>query len=180
MFTQVRKKQAATDSRTLRGKFTSEAMAQPTIRTLAIFAWMIAACACMRAQAGNTFTVKLMEGKTGTAITPSNFVVRVDHQDAAHIEWVRMNDDGTAVVTIPTDAKLVSLEATYDSSMETYVNCDATKEKEKYTAHWYSIADIVKAGTVTPNECGKTRVSAKPGEFIFFVRKRDWRDSLMN
>ena len=155
-------------------------MAKPTIRTLATFAGMIAACAYLLAQGGNTFTLKLMEGKDGAPITPSNFVVRVDHQNAAHIEWVRMNDDGTAVVTIPADAKLISVEATYDRSMETYVNCEAAKEKDRYAAHWYSIADIVKAGTVTPNECGKTRVSAKPGEFIFFVRKRDWRDTPTN
>jgi hypothetical protein len=155
-------------------------MAKPTIRTLATSAGMIAACACLLGQGGNTFTLKLMEGKNGEPVTPSNYVVRVDHQNAEHIEWVRMNDDGTAVVTIPADAKLISVEATYDSSTETYINCESAKEKGKYTAHWYSIADILKVGAVAPNECGKTRVSAKPGEFIFFVRKRDWRDSPMN
>ena len=155
-------------------------MAQRTICTLTLIAWAIAACACLEAQDGNTITVKLLEGKNGEAVTPSNIVVRIDRQDEAHNEWVRMNDDGTAVVTIPVDAKQISVQATYDSSMETFVNCDAAKEKERYTPHWYAIADILKAGMVTPNECGKTRTSAKPGEFIFFVRKRDWRDLPMN
>ena len=150
-------------------------MAKPTIRTLGTFAWVVAACACLHSQ-GNTITVKLMEGKNGTPVTPSNFVVRIDRLDAVHSEWVRMHDDGTAEITIPGDAKQISVEATYDSSMETYVNCDGAKEKDRYAAHWYAIADIVKAGMVAPNECGKTRTSAKPGEFIFFVRKRDWRD----
>jgi hypothetical protein len=155
-------------------------MAKPTIRTIGKFAWVIAACVCLRAQDGNTITVKLMEGKNGAALTPSNFVVRIDRQDAAHNEWVQMNDDGTAVVTVPAGAKEISVQATYDSSMETFVNCDAAKEKDRYTAHWYAIADILKTGMVAPNECGKTRTSAKPGEFIFFARKRDWRDLPVN
>jgi hypothetical protein len=168
--------QGATASRTLRGKFTKEDMDTPMIRALARFAWVITACVSLHAQNANTITVKLLEGKNGAPVTPSNFEVRIDRQDAAHNEWVRMNDDGTAVVSIPADAKQISIQATYDSSMETFVNCDAAKEKDRYARHWYAIADILKTGMVTPNECGKTRTSAKPGEFIFYARKRDWRD----
>jgi hypothetical protein len=61
-------------------------------------------------------------------------------------------------------------------SMETYINCDAAKETDKERDIWYPIADILQSGVVAPNECSLTHYTAKPGEFIFFVRKRTWRE----
>jgi hypothetical protein len=140
-------------------------------RPLASLVCAIAFCVSVHAQSGNTVSVKLLDGRTGQIVVPSNYLVRVNHHDVVHNEWLKINDDGSALVTLPADAADLSVQATYDTGMEIYTNCDAAKEKAKDTLHWYAISDIMKSGTVAPDECGKTRVKAKPGEFVFFVRK---------
>ena len=125
-------------------------------------------------------TVQLRDGRTGALITPSNLLFRVDHHDAIHNEWVKIGDNGTMTVTLPDDAKELSFQATYEEGMDTYINCDVAKQSDKERVVWYPIDLIVKSGVVTPNECSKTEYTAKPGEFIFFVRKRSAMDRLHN
>jgi hypothetical protein len=60
--------------------------------------------------------------------------------------------------------------------METYINCDAARESDKERDIWYPVSQILETGLVAPNECSKTHYSAKPGEFVFFVRKRGWSE----
>jgi hypothetical protein len=120
----------------------------------------------------------LLDGKTGLPVKASNFLVRVDHNDTMHPDWVKINDDGTVVVTLPADAKEISVKATYGMGIDTYVNCDAAKESDKERNIWYPIATILKAGIVAPDECARAAFKVKPGEFIFFVRKRAWNDNL--
>jgi len=130
----------------------------------------------LHAQDVNTIHIRLLDGKTGLPVKADNFLVRVDHQETVHNEWVHIGDDGSVTVTVPADAKQISFKATYDMSTETFIDCDAAKESDKERDIWYSIADILKTGKVAPNECSKTNFSPKPGEFTFFVRKRGWRD----
>ncbi|MGA3031959.1 MAG: hypothetical protein ABSD70_01670 [Terracidiphilus sp.] len=151
-----------------------------TIRTLAGLACVMAICASLHAQDAKLITVQLRDGKSGAPITPSNFLLRVDHFETVHNEWVKIYDNGTVLIRVPDDAKALSLQATYDSGMSTYINCDAAKQNNKEKQNWYPIDLILKAGVVAPNECGKTQYSAKPGEFIFFVRKRNALDRLRN
>jgi hypothetical protein len=148
------------------------------IRALASFAFIAAFCVALNAQAVQTISIRLLDGKTGLPVKASNFIVRVDHNDTLHPEWVKINDDGTVVVTLPADAKEISVKATYGMGMDTYVNCDAAKENDKERNIWYPISTILNAGVVAPDECAKTDFKAKPGEFIFFVRKRAWHDNL--
>lgn len=150
----------------------------PTIRTLARIASIAAICISLHAQTGKTISVQLRDGKTGKLITPSNFLLRIDHHDAVHNEWVKINDDGTVQVTVPDDAKEISLQATYNEGMDYYVNCDAAKQADKERELWYPIAVIMKSGAVAPNECGRSQYSAQAGQFIFFVRKRGALDQL--
>ena len=88
-----------------------------------------------------------------------------------------LGDDGTGQVTVPAGATFLSVQGTYDRSMDIYINCDAGMEKDTRTLHWYSISDILNSGVTAPNECYKgkyedsARAAAKPGEFIFYVRK---------
>jgi hypothetical protein len=133
-------------------------------------------CAGLHAQTENTIHIRLLDGKTGLPVQASNYLVRIDRHDTAHNEWVHMGDDGTVIVTLPSDAQLIAVKATYDMSMETYINCDAAKETDKERNIWYPIAQILQSGVVAPNECSQTHYTAKPGEFIFFVRKRTWRE----
>jgi hypothetical protein len=148
----------------------------PSIRSFAGFLCAAAFCAGLYAQSENTIHIRLLDGKTGLPVKASNYLVRIDHHETAHNEWVRMNDDGTVIVTLPSDAQLIAVKATYDMSMEIYINCDAAKETDKERDIWYPISQILQSGVVAPNECSQTHYTAKPGEFIFFVRKRSWRE----
>ena len=150
----------------------------PAIRALANLACVAALCAGLHAQTGKTISIRLLDGKTGLPLKASNYLVLIDHHDTVYNEWVKINDDGSVIVTLPADATEFSVKATYDMSMETYINCDAAKETDKERNIWYPVSIILKAGVVAPDECGKTDFDAKPGEFVFFVRKRDWRDKL--
>jgi hypothetical protein len=146
------------------------------IRTLAGLICAAAFCAGLHAQTETTIHIRLLDGKTGLPVKASNYMVRVDHHDTPHNEWVHINDDGTVLVTLPADAQEIAVKATYDMSTETYVNCDIAKESDKQRDTWYSIGKILHAGIVAPNECSQTQYTAKPGEFVFFVRKLNWHE----
>ncbi|MGO8759284.1 MAG: hypothetical protein ACLQG3_14290 [Terracidiphilus sp.] len=146
------------------------------IRAFSRLAFAAALCAGLHAQTANTVSVQVRDAKTGLPVKASNFLVLVDRRDTVHNEWVKIDDDGTVLVTLPADAKEFSIKATYEMGMSTYINCDAAKETDKERNIWYPVSLILHNGIVAPNECGKTDFEAKPGEFIFFVRKRDWHD----
>jgi hypothetical protein len=148
----------------------------PSIRSFAGFLCVAVFCAALHGQSQNTIHIRLLDGKTGLPVKASNYLVHIDHHDAVHNEWVQMNDDGTVIVTLPSGAREFAVKATYDMSMETYINCDAAKETDKERDIWYPVAQILQSGLVAPNECSQTHYTAKPGEFIFFVRKRNWRE----
>ncbi len=138
------------------------------------------------AQAPQTITVRILDSRTGQRITPTGFLVRVDHQSAAHNEWVRQNEDGTTQLTLPTQASVFLLHVTYDSSTETYVNCDTEKRYQTPGPRWYSISEIAAKGLVTLNGCinqareDKLRTTANPREFVLYVRKQNWKEESQN
>ncbi len=136
------------------------------------------------AQTGKTITLRMLDGKSGKLITTSTFLVRVDHETTVHADWVAPNEDGTSKLTVPRSASLLSIRGTYDSSMQIYVNCDSASEKTNPIDRWYSIAEILSVGITAPNSCvkpaeaAKLKLTAKPGEFVFFVRKLNWREQM--
>jgi hypothetical protein len=145
---------------------------------LAQLALLAALALPLCAQTTNTIHIRLLDGKTGLPIQSANFMLRVDRRQTEHNEWLVINDDGTVVANLPAAIETLSLKATYNASMDTYIDCAITKEKDRERDLWYSVADILKTGLVAPNECSKANFTAKPGEFIFFVRKRNWHDSV--
>jgi hypothetical protein len=108
----------------------------------------------------------------------SGFLVRINRQDTVHADWVKISEDGPVKLTLPADATVVSIRATYDSAMSTYANCDSAREKQNPVVHWYDVSAILNSGVVAPNGCGKMTETAKPGEFVFFVRKENWREKM--
>ena len=166
-----------------RVKASSSLACPPAARAFLALSCVAALCAPLHAQAANTITVLTLDGKTGQPIVPYNLLVRIDHRDAIHSEWLQLSDAGTGTVTVPSTATFLAIQSTYASSMEIYVNCDAAMEKDTSTLHWYSIADILKSGVAMSNECYKgkyadaTRVTSKPGQFVLYVRKNNWHES---
>ncbi len=147
-----------------------------SIHTLARWASAVTLCAVLHAQSQNIVHIRILDGKTGLSVDASNFLVRVDHHQTIHNEWVRIDDDGTVTVTLPANVKEIAVKATYDLSLQTYIDCDIAKENDNERDVWYPVSAILQTGVVARNECGKTNYTAKPGEFIFFVRKRNWRE----
>jgi hypothetical protein len=158
-------------------------------RTYSFFAFffcmaaLCGSCGALLAQTGNTLTVRMLDGKTGKLIAATGFLVRVDHETADHADWVVINENGTGKLTLPGGASLLLILGTYDSSMETFVNCDSLGRKNP-VEHWYPVTDILTTGVVAPNGCERPSAAAKlmphpkPGEFVFFVRKQNWRETM--
>ena len=152
-----------------------------------VFAYLAVFSCRVNAEDSKTITVRMLDSKTGVLIATSNFLVRVNHLEAVHGDWAHQNEDGTGKVTLPADADLLSIHATYESATLTYVNCDADKDRAsaEHAAspdHWYAVAAILASGVVAPNNCAvkkipeKLQVVANPGEFVFFVRHMNSRE----
>ena len=126
--------------------------------------------------------VRVFDGKSGEKIVPDNLEVRINRERAYHIEFVKLNDDGTAIVTLPATATSVALRATYEDSTEYYVYCDVARQKDTSIETWFPVDDVIKTGIVMPNECRKSKqmlsISPKPGEFVLLVRKHGARDAV--
>jgi hypothetical protein len=160
-------------------------MARPWFWTLALLFLISIVCQTVSGQAARTITVRILDGKTGQRITPTGFLIRVDHQSSAHNDWVRQNEDGTAQLTLPPDVSLLLIRATYDSSTEIYLNCDAVKRYQTANPRWYPVSEIAAKGLVAQNGCidqtheDKLKTTANPGEFVLYVRK-DWLKEATN
>jgi hypothetical protein len=146
-----------------------------------LFVCLAASCGSLNAQTEKTITIRMLDSKSGLLIASSHFLVRINHQEASHGDWVHQNEDGTGKLTLPPDADVISIHATYESATLIYANCDADKDRgsAEHAAspdRWYSIATILESGIVAPNGCvgkkvpDKLQIFAKPGEFVFFVR----------
>ena len=137
----------------------------------------------LHAQSGQTISILMLDGKTGKPLVPNNYIVRFNHLDAFHNEALQLNDDGLGKVVVPANATVISVQGTFHNSLDIYINCDAGMEKNTSTLHWYPISEILNSGVAAANGCFKgkyaeaTHVTAKPGEFIFFVRETNWRES---
>jgi hypothetical protein len=157
-------------------------MIRSSLRLLFLFAAFAACGLGLHAQAGKKITIRMLDAKTGHLIPSDDFLVRVDHEADvhAHADWVKQNEDGSGDLVIPADAVILSIQGKFDSSMAIYINCDTVLDKPNPLMHWYKVADILSSGVVAPNGCSKLKDIAKPGEFVFFVRKPGWRDQVQD
>jgi hypothetical protein len=171
--------------RTIASPIGEAKMFRPTTRGIALLFCLAAVCSSLLAQSEKTITVRMLDGKTGRLVEASGFQVRIDHEQALHANWVVQNEDGTGKLIVPRGASLLSIRGTYDNSMQVYVNCDSATEKTNPVDRWYAISEILNSGVVAPNGCGKPgdaaklKPVAKPGEFVFLVRRMNsgeqWR-----
>lgn len=155
-------------------------------RTLCLIALLICAFACCSpslAQTTRTITLRMLNNKTGKLIETSHFLIRVDREQTVHANWVTLNEDGTGKLTLPKNASLLLVQATYDSAELIYTNCDSATGKGSPPAErWYSIAEILATGIAVPDSCrsakqaAKFKTVAKPGELVFFVRQHNWNE----
>jgi hypothetical protein len=140
---------------------------------------IFATCGFLHGQATSTITIRILDSKTGKPIAPTGYMVRGDHQMSLHLDWVKVNEDGTGELTLPATTSVVSIHDSYDQSTEIYMNCDGEQQKDRIGDIWYSVSEILDKGIVTPNGCAKPKdlakikvPDAKPGEIVFFVRQK--------
>lgn len=153
-------------------------MIRPSLRLLVLVAAIATFGISLHSQTGKKITIRMLDAKTGHLIPTDDFLVRVDHEAEvhAHANWVTQNEDGTGDLTIPGVTVILSIQGKFDSSTAIYINCDTVLDKPNPLMHWYKVADILSTGVVAPNGCSKLKEIAKPGEFVFFVRRPTWRD----
>ncbi len=157
----------------------------PKGRLLVLAVFTCLTCFAQQGQVQKKFTVRVLDGKTGEKVSPNNLEVRINRQQTYHVEWVKLEDDGTIELMLPENATAVSVRATYANSTDYYVNCDMAKQKNTTADGWYPVGDILTDGLVIPNDCvkpkdaAKVKVDPKPGEFVLFVRKRNWKEEAM-
>jgi hypothetical protein len=137
----------------------------------------------LRAQSAPAITIRILDGRTGEPLNPSNFIVRFNRIDEPNNEGLRFNGGETATDTPPAGATVISIEGSYgSSSTEVYINCDSDTARYAGVVQWYSLADILKSGLVAPNHCYGNKyehrfsIAPKPGEFVFYARTHNWHD----
>jgi len=137
-------------------------------------------CGSLCAQTQKTITLRMLYARSGKLIATTHFLVRFNHQKAFIANTVELNEDGTGKLSLPANAKEITVQATYDSATETFVNCDSAATKGYLIDRWYTLSEILASGVVAPNGCLKPSdaaklkpTTAKPGEFVFFVRPRN-------
>jgi len=142
-----------------------------------------AAAPNLPAQTAPSITIRILDGKTGEPISPSNFILRFNHRDEPDNTGLVFNGGEVATATLPANATVISVEGSYGSNTtEVYINCDSDTARDPGVTQWYSIADILKSGMVTPNHCYKDKyehrfsIAPKPGEFVFYVRTHNWHE----
>src|ERR1700679_1156382 len=97
-------------------------------RVFLLFVCLLALCVYARAQAEKTVTIRMIDSRTGILIASSSYLVRINHQEAEHGDWVKQNEDGSGKLLLPADADVLSIHATYERATLVYANCDADKD----------------------------------------------------
>lgn len=157
-------------------------MLSRTHRGMILLFCMAVFCGTLSAQTQKTITLRMLYARSGKLIATTHFLVRINHEKASHGNWVELNEDGTGKLSLPANATEITVQATYDSATETFVNCDSAATKGYMMDRWYAVSEIVATGVVAPNGClkpsdaAKLKITAKPGEFVFFVRPRNKRE----
>jgi hypothetical protein len=138
--------------------------------TLALTALALAAFSCSAQQ---TLRIRLIDGKSGKALTPSS--IRVATTPAETPRYLIPAADPASV--------LIYLKAaeTFAVSQQ-FVRCDidpkapVSNKSATPVPATYTVADILAHGAVSANNCAGpksklTRSAPKPGELVLYVRK---------
>jgi hypothetical protein len=134
-----------------------------------------ALCGTVHAQ-DRTITFRMLDAKTGQRVKDWDYQawwsdsLATAKADGIPNDWVRPDKEGVRKLSlIPASASVITAHALYGPDGWPWMNCD--EEKQHKGEHWYPISDIIATGVVAPNYCSKQKATAKPGEFVFFVRR---------
>jgi hypothetical protein len=115
--------------------------------------------------------IRMLDSRTGTPILSEELRVYVDHASRTNSFYIKPNKLGET--EFDPESQNTAIVVRDETPPWGRINCDSNKD-HTYQQHWYSVADILKTGVVAPNRCNRRKATAKPGEFIFFVRNGSW------
>jgi hypothetical protein len=115
--------------------------------------------------------IRMLDSRTGTPILNEELRVYVDHASRTNSFYIKPNKLGESEFDLEVQNTAIAVHD--ETPPWGRINCDSNKDRT-YQQHWYSVADILKTGVVAPNRCNQRKATAKPGEFIFFVRYGSW------
>ena len=124
--------------------------------------------------AAQQITVHLLDGCNGQPLKNQVLDVWFSDQASGAPLQTRTGQDGTAIVTIPHDAKM------FVAAGEWVADCRADNKpgKSYIDSYVYVITAVMITGIVAENRCGKTTQQPLPGTFTFFVRPMHWWEKM--
>lgn len=146
------------------------------IKWAKLLLFCLAFCSIAFAQSDRSIEVRMLDSKTGQPITTSEVEVRIRvFQTSGQTKgvppvYVRPDKEGVGIVNLPSVASDIRVYASYGTANWSFVNCDSVHDRGPIKEHWYSISQILATGIAAPNHCSKSKITVKPGEFVFFVR----------
>lgn len=154
----------------LETKFTFPAVSRQLMLLLGIFVM----CGTLSGQSDRRIIIRMLDSKTGQSITGSEFVISFDKlPDLSKVSrldpYWKEGGERNGILDMPFEpgAASIAVRSSYGPANWSYVNCDSVKD---HAPHWYPIGQILQSGIAVPNWCNKRKATAKPGEFLFFVR----------
>ena len=101
-------------------------MIQRTFRSLVLVLWSAAVCGYCTRKSRKTITLRVLDGKTGRLVSPTGILVRANHLPTDHGDGHRKTMARRSESARGRQA--FSVHATYENSMEYFVNCDGETE----------------------------------------------------
>lgn len=142
----------------------------------------------LRPQPATTITIRVMDSKTGLPVKQGDlhFTLWATKEYPETISyspdrmlWGVQTGVGLGEVTIPGGLNYIRAWVSFGSTNWGMVSCDVTKGNP-HPMPIYSVAQILETGILAPNLCSQRTTSAKPGEFVLFVRKMTFWEGMRN
>jgi hypothetical protein len=135
-------------------------------------ALLLLVCATGAPLSAQTLAVRLLDAKSGKAISNKNITFHWNSDELSGGTVVRVGKDGAGHVGVPKNATgFFLLEGPKDGKEPfrvAYFDCNA--KAEPYT----SISEVLSRGVVPRNTCSERSVKAEPGVIVFWGLMRRW------
>jgi len=134
---------------------------------------LIAGTALSAPLAAQTFTIRLLNGKTGRPLSDKNVTLL---WSPSYIPWegfvVYFGKDGIGTVKVPTGSEFFIMQGGPKIGKEPYripfINCNASMSET------IQVSEVLKRGYVPGNTCSKKTAVPRPGEIVFWAIPKPW------
>jgi len=140
----------------------------------------------LHSQSEKTITIRVMDSKTGLPVTKDDlhFYLWAVKEDPGAFSYSpdtvlsgNQTGTGTGGVAIPDGLNYIRTWVSFGPTSWGLVSCDIPKGKP-HAIPIYSVSKILNSGVVAPNLCSRKTATAKPGEFVLFVRQMTFWEAM--